>query len=479
MHQDDLIAEGKEFFEFQKKEIGKSAKERKKSVEVNFLDLATHSHHLTEMLLLRPEETLRSLEIALNGIGLIANAKVRIVGLPEEQKIALKDIRAKSLGMLVYMDCILQSKGEVLPCDLSAKFECPSCGLPISISQVGKHFRQPMKCTCGKRGNFKLISRDTTDMMEIRCRDIRTKQRQRIDIRKISVFGEDLVEKVESIPEGSKIRLIGIPFIEEEISGQRNLQHYSFKVQNIRLLEKAEELEMALIKNETQLRDFLYKYPYYIEEGLIPVDIEKSFNKIEDDYGIIPAGKADLIFQDKNDKPLIVELKIDAHSKDVKQLLRYAKAFLKENPMNPSLVRKMIGCLSASSGLSKFCKEKGIELKILKRIRKTTKKDVLVDIPISMQPPFKKPSREALYELEQQDINRVATSILPTHRDKITLVRNIIKKLELKLGKLVPIEKIKEELNERIGDKELEEIIDLLTRAGEIFRPKVGHVQII
>ncbi len=87
MQQEELIAEAKEFFESYKREIGRSAKEGKKSISVSFQDLAANSHQLSEELLQRPEEILQLLELALDESGLITNVKVRLTELPSTQEV--------------------------------------------------------------------------------------------------------------------------------------------------------------------------------------------------------------------------------------------------------------------------------------------------------------------------------------------------------------------------------------------------------
>ena len=73
---EELIQEAKGFFETYKKEIGKSVREDKKVVFVDFEDLAEYSHEFAENLLNNPEEILQILETALDDIGLTKKARV-------------------------------------------------------------------------------------------------------------------------------------------------------------------------------------------------------------------------------------------------------------------------------------------------------------------------------------------------------------------------------------------------------------------
>jgi len=50
-------------------------------------------------------------------------------------------------------------------------------------------------------------------------------------------------------------------------------------------------------------------------------------------------------------------------------------------------------------------------------------------------------------------------------------------KLESKLGKLIPVDELKKEVQGKVSDKELEESLDKLALSGDIFYPRKGYVQ--
>ncbi|MEM2772672.1 MAG: hypothetical protein QXR88_02385, partial [Candidatus Pacearchaeota archaeon] len=60
---------------------------------------------------------------------------------------------------------------------------------------------------------------------------------------------------------------------------------------------------------------------------------------------------------------------------------------------------------------------------------------------------------------------------------KILLLRENINKLESRLGKTIPIKEIKKELEGRINEDEIDEIIDKLKRSGDIYEPKKGYIE--
>ncbi len=49
--------------------------------------------------------------------------------------------------------------------------------------------------------------------------------------------------------------------------------------------------------------------------------------------------------------------------------------------------------------------------------------------------------------------------------------------MQKRLGKLIPIEEIEKTLKDKMESKELEEAMNKLLKAGDLFRPKRGYIQ--
>lgn len=213
MQTDDLLTEAKEFFEYYKKEIGKNAKEGDKTIQVSFQDLSSSSHKLSELLLEKPEEIIQILELALEETGLISNPRVRIYDLPASQEIKIRDLRAKHLSQFLAMEGIIRQASEVRPQVVNAKFECPSCGSTLSILQIDSQFREPKRCTCGRKGNFRLISKDMVDAQRITIEECPESLTGGEQPRRMSVFlKEDLVDprmEKRTTP-GAKVKVNGV-----------------------------------------------------------------------------------------------------------------------------------------------------------------------------------------------------------------------------------------------------------------------------
>ena len=80
-------------------------------------------------------------------------------------------------------------------------------------------------------------------------------------------------------------------------------------------------------------------------------------------------------------------------------------------------------------------------------------------------------------ETKTFDIDRVTTGMPSSKRGKILAVKETLSELESKLGKLIPYEEIEKALGGKLSKDELEESINQLSKAGDIFKPKKGYIQ--
>ena len=80
-------------------------------------------------------------------------------------------------------------------------------------------------------------------------------------------------------------------------------------------------------------------------------------------------------------------------------------------------------------------------------------------------------------ETKTYDIDKMTTGITAGKRNKILIVREVISQLESKLGKLIPMEEIEKTIEGKLSPVELEDAITLLSKSGDIFKPKKGFIQ--
>lgn len=210
---EDLMIEAKNFFEFYKKEIGESIRKGKNVIHLDFTKLTEFSNKLAEEILINPEETLGIVELAIEETGLVNNLRVRLVNLPKSQEIKVRNIRSKNLNEIIIIEGIVRQASDVRPQVVNAKFECPSCGTVISVLQIEKKFREPTTCSCGRRGGFRLISKEMVDTQRLVIEEAPESLSGGEQPKRINVFvKEDLVEPKmeEKTTPGSRVKSIGV-----------------------------------------------------------------------------------------------------------------------------------------------------------------------------------------------------------------------------------------------------------------------------
>jgi replicative DNA helicase Mcm len=213
MKNEELLIEAKNFFEFYKKALGESLRKEQNVIFVDFMELTEFSNQLADEIITNPEDTLAVLEQAIEQSGLQDSVRVRLMNLPKIQEIKVRNIRSKHLNELVVVEGIIRQASDVRPQVVNAKFDCPSCGTVISVLQIEKKFREPSRCSCGRRGGFKLISKEMVDTQRLVVEESPESLSGGEQPKRINVFvKEDLVEPKmeEKTTPGSRIKVIGV-----------------------------------------------------------------------------------------------------------------------------------------------------------------------------------------------------------------------------------------------------------------------------
>ena len=210
----EQIEKFKEFLEqYYEKELYKLNDKGNFVLIIDFSKIMGFDHELADQLLEDPEETVRSIELSTEGFNLKQQFRVRISNLPKSQFKMIKDIRSNDLDRFLYVEGIVRQASDVRPQVTSAKFECPSCGNVISILQLDSKFKEPSRCSCGRRGKFRLLSKILVDAQRLVIEEIPEYLEGGEQPKRLSVFlKEDLVEprmEKRTTP-GSKVRITGI-----------------------------------------------------------------------------------------------------------------------------------------------------------------------------------------------------------------------------------------------------------------------------
>tara|TARA_B100000315_G_scaffold259734_1_gene316942 strand:- start:1091 stop:3103 length:2013 start_codon:yes stop_codon:yes gene_type:complete len=209
---ESLIIEAKNFFDSHKKDLGESIRRGNNVINLDFMKLSEFSNKLSNEILSSPEETLSLVEVAIEEFGLVEHPRIRLINLPESQQIKVRDIRSRHLNELIVIEGIIRQASDVRPQVVNAKFECPSCGTVISVLQIERKFREPSRCSCGRKGGFKLMSKKMVDTQRLVIEESPESLSGGEQPKRINVFvKEDLVEPKmeEKTTPGARIRTIG------------------------------------------------------------------------------------------------------------------------------------------------------------------------------------------------------------------------------------------------------------------------------
>ncbi|MEM2131135.1 MAG: minichromosome maintenance protein MCM [Candidatus Woesearchaeota archaeon] len=164
----------KKFFDFLEKnylsEISEKAMKGETFLVVDFKLLMEFDPDLANLLLEEPEEVIKGAEYAIQQIDIgkeLKNFSVRIKNLPLTTEVMIKDIRSIHLNKFIFIKGLVRQKSDVRPQVVSAKFECPACGNVVPVLQHDTKFKEPERCGCGRKGKFKLLSKELVDAQKI------------------------------------------------------------------------------------------------------------------------------------------------------------------------------------------------------------------------------------------------------------------------------------------------------------------------
>ncbi len=204
----------RDFFESYKDRIHEMIARGGKSVLFDFKEILTHDPELADLLLEDPENLVRAAEISLENLDLPSNfIKVRFHNLPSTNTLRIRDIRSIHLDRFIAIEGLVRQTSDVRPQVTSAKFECPSCGNTMLLLQIDTQFREPSRCSCGRKGKFRLIHKDLIDAQRIVLEESPETLEGGEQPKRLAIFLKgDLVDpKMEKrTAPGTKVKITGI-----------------------------------------------------------------------------------------------------------------------------------------------------------------------------------------------------------------------------------------------------------------------------
>lgn len=130
--------------------------------------------------------------------------KIKVFKKEELDWVQLKVVLKEHLNSEQLLICSVTKRGKPFLRITNAKFECPSCGTVISVLQIVEKFRHPTRCSCGRRGGFKTISKTVIDGQDIVIMEKNTNSEY-----KAYILGKNIIDKLEEIDNNDFISITG------------------------------------------------------------------------------------------------------------------------------------------------------------------------------------------------------------------------------------------------------------------------------
>jgi len=223
---EELIARWEEFFSemgLESEIIGLTDRyPEERSLKIRFEDLNRFDTDMSIHLLRQPLNVLTAGEEAIRRVVPPTEEPVeihlRILGVPRDSRIQIRDLRAKHLGRFIAVEGLVRKATEVRPMVVDALFQCLRCGTVIKEPQEGQAFREPMECYedqggCKRSANatkFKLLGEASryTDTQKIEVQEAPEGLRGGEEPQRLSAFTED--DLTGKINPGMRVTLNGI-----------------------------------------------------------------------------------------------------------------------------------------------------------------------------------------------------------------------------------------------------------------------------
>lgn len=216
----ELIQKLHDFFQQQYyAELVEQARKGCKWLQVDFTDLSKFDPDIADALLEQPEEVLKAAEIAIEQFdvagdpGAVKGFVARFVDLPESSRVMIRNIRSLHLNKFQLIEGVVRQKSDVRPQVTEAKFECPSCGNTISMLQLDNKFKEPSRCSCGRKGKFRLLAKTLVDAQSLVLEEVPEQLDGGEQPKRLKIFlKNDLVSPLseKKTNPGSRIILAGI-----------------------------------------------------------------------------------------------------------------------------------------------------------------------------------------------------------------------------------------------------------------------------
>jgi replicative DNA helicase Mcm len=193
-----------------------------RSVKVVYADLDRFDADLAAYLLEHPDLCLLAGKQALKNLMhqemRRADINLRLIKLPRDSRVEIRDLRAKHVGKLISVEGLVRKATEVRPKITDALFQCLRCGHVIKEPQEGLYFKEPMECYkeqdgCGRSAGstkFKLLTEDSrfVDTQKVEIQESPEGLRGGAQPERLTGYLED--DAAGSVAPGDRVVLNGI-----------------------------------------------------------------------------------------------------------------------------------------------------------------------------------------------------------------------------------------------------------------------------
>jgi replicative DNA helicase Mcm len=143
------------------------AKNDLKYHEIDFSKLLAFDIELSNNVLEDPAEMIKCFQLALQKINEEKGGyQIVFFNLPSTTQLSLSEVADQLDKFITVEGYVVRASDIMLKC-YSAKFECPSCGNVINMLMLGREWKEPSKCSCGRKGYFKLLKRSFSKFQQI------------------------------------------------------------------------------------------------------------------------------------------------------------------------------------------------------------------------------------------------------------------------------------------------------------------------
>ncbi len=217
MPSDEVITKFRKFIEtFYYNNLLNTVKKNTGALVVEFADIAKFDLELADQLINNFDDVANDAEEAIKQFDIPEAQypiKFRVIRLPKSAFLPIRNIRAKNLGKLIETDGLVRQASDVRPKVTVTEYECPNCGAVLRVDQTGSKMREPTRCSCGRKGKFKLTSKRLVDVQRLVVEEppetlVGGEQAKRMQVFVESDLLDPALEK-RRYP-GNKINVVGI-----------------------------------------------------------------------------------------------------------------------------------------------------------------------------------------------------------------------------------------------------------------------------